>query len=181
LIKVPPTIVDGWHCVVAPRRWKRHRWRQRIYSPLDALRNVHRQNQHQTEDEIALFAELASRTEQQREVLRGPLCPRPFATTNRRGPTREAARWGPPSRKALQWLRTALGDEPWTNQTERFTMTICGDGWMLDAFASSGLHEYGDRSHVVLWCGRRGLHPSRTAFGNQLDATPVALEPFLTD
>ena len=36
--KTPPDRVDGWLFVVAQRRWRRQRWRRRIFAPLAAAR-----------------------------------------------------------------------------------------------------------------------------------------------
>jgi RNA polymerase sigma factor (sigma-70 family) len=58
---------DGWLFVVASRAWKRHRWRNRLFRPLSALRGGrHFANR---EDEIDLLIELAKLTERQREVI----------------------------------------------------------------------------------------------------------------
>lgn len=58
---------EGWLFVVARRAWKRHRWRHRIYRPLDAIRGaVHSTSR---DGEIDLLVELAKLTERQREVM----------------------------------------------------------------------------------------------------------------
>lgn len=36
--QTPPDRVDGWLFVVAQRRWRRQRWRRRIFAPLAAAR-----------------------------------------------------------------------------------------------------------------------------------------------
>jgi RNA polymerase sigma factor (sigma-70 family) len=58
---------EGWLFVVATRRWKRHRWRNRLFRPLAALRGLGHVTSR--EDEIDLFVELAKLTERQREVI----------------------------------------------------------------------------------------------------------------
>jgi RNA polymerase sigma-70 factor, ECF subfamily len=58
---------EGWLFVVACRRWKRHRWRHRLFQPLDALRGFG--HVASREDEIDLFVELAKLTERQRQVI----------------------------------------------------------------------------------------------------------------
>ena len=58
---------DGWLFVVACRAWKRHRWRHRLFRPLDALRcGVQIASR---DDEIDLLVELAKLTERQRAVM----------------------------------------------------------------------------------------------------------------
>jgi RNA polymerase sigma-70 factor, ECF subfamily len=58
---------DGWLFVVACRAWKRHRWRNRIFQPLAALRGVG--HVVSRDGEIDLLTELARLTERQREVM----------------------------------------------------------------------------------------------------------------
>jgi RNA polymerase sigma factor (sigma-70 family) len=57
---------EGWLFVVASRAWKRHRWRHRIFRPLEALRAF---TSVERDDEIDLLVELAKLTERQREVV----------------------------------------------------------------------------------------------------------------
>ena len=58
---------EGWLFVVASRSWKRHRWRDRLFRPLAALRGLgHVINR---DDEIDLLVELAKLTDRQREVI----------------------------------------------------------------------------------------------------------------
>ena len=65
--EVPGDTAEGWLFVVALRAWKRHSWRQRLFSPLDTHRRA--TQTHERDDEIALFVELAKLTERQRSVL----------------------------------------------------------------------------------------------------------------
>jgi RNA polymerase sigma factor (sigma-70 family) len=58
---------EGWLFVVASRAWKRHRWRDRLFRPLVALRGLGHVTSR--EDEIDLLVELAKLTERQREVI----------------------------------------------------------------------------------------------------------------
>jgi RNA polymerase sigma factor (sigma-70 family) len=58
---------EGWLFVVACRAWKRHRWRNRLFRPLAALRG--RAHLPGREDEIDLLVELAKLTERQRAVM----------------------------------------------------------------------------------------------------------------
>ena len=53
--------------VVASRAWKRHRWRNRIFRPLAALR--HAAHIASRDGEIDLLVELAKLTERQRQVI----------------------------------------------------------------------------------------------------------------
>ena len=57
----------GWMFVVASRAWKRHRWRNRIFRPLAALR--HAAHVASRDGEIDLLVELAKLTERQRAVI----------------------------------------------------------------------------------------------------------------
>jgi RNA polymerase sigma factor (sigma-70 family) len=58
---------DGWLFVVALNRWKRERWRARIFHPLSAL--LGRGSGETRDDAIDLFSELGKLTERQRTVL----------------------------------------------------------------------------------------------------------------
>ncbi|MDE3103061.1 MAG: sigma-70 family RNA polymerase sigma factor [Chloroflexota bacterium] len=62
------TSPDGWLFVVALRRWRRGRWRQRLFGPLDLLRG-HAAAGRSRDEELDLLAELARLTERQRTVL----------------------------------------------------------------------------------------------------------------
>src|SRR5438552_3259608 len=69
---------EGWMFVVASRAWKRHRWRNRIFRPLAALR--HAAHIASRDGEIDLLVELAKLTERQREVIVSATssdCPKP--------------------------------------------------------------------------------------------------------
>jgi len=57
----------GWLFVVALNRWKRERWRARIFHPLSAL--LGRGSGESRDDAIDLFSELSKLTERQRTVL----------------------------------------------------------------------------------------------------------------
>ncbi len=66
-LREPGTSPEGWLFVAALRRWRRQRWRQRLFSPLDGL---HARTRSDTpEDRIDLLVELARLTERQRTVL----------------------------------------------------------------------------------------------------------------
>jgi RNA polymerase sigma factor (sigma-70 family) len=58
---------DGWLFVVALNRWKRERWRARIFHPLTAL--LGRAGGETRDDAIDLLSELGKLTERQRTVL----------------------------------------------------------------------------------------------------------------
>jgi RNA polymerase sigma factor (sigma-70 family) len=58
---------EGWLFVVACRAWKRHRWRNRIFRPLAALRSAAQVVSR--DGEIDLLVELGKLTERQREVM----------------------------------------------------------------------------------------------------------------
>lgn len=68
-LNVPGDRPEGWLFVVALRSWKRQRWRQRLFSPLDALRGM--TYSEQRDEQIALVVELAKLTDRQRTVLIG--------------------------------------------------------------------------------------------------------------
>ena len=66
-VRVPVGSPEGWLFVVALRRWKRTRWRARMFHPLIALRaRVHTEGADAT---IDLLTELGKLTERQRTVL----------------------------------------------------------------------------------------------------------------
>jgi RNA polymerase sigma factor (sigma-70 family) len=58
---------DGWLFVVALNRWRRERWRTRIFHPLTAL--LGRTGGQTRDAEIDLFSELGKLTGRQRTVL----------------------------------------------------------------------------------------------------------------
>ena len=58
---------EGWLFVVALNRWKRERWRARIFHPLAALHG--RASGETRDDAIDLLSELGKLTERQRTVL----------------------------------------------------------------------------------------------------------------
>jgi RNA polymerase sigma factor (sigma-70 family) len=58
---------EGWLFVVALNRWKRERWRARIFHPISAL--LGRASGETRDDAIDLFSELGKLTERQRTVL----------------------------------------------------------------------------------------------------------------
>ena len=62
----PAERAEGWLFVVAQRRWRRARWRQRIYHPLEIVRGRAR---GERDAEIDLRVELARLTERQRTVI----------------------------------------------------------------------------------------------------------------
>ena len=66
-VREPVASPEGWLFVVALRRWKRARWRARLFRPLDVIRG-HTSAESQDEA-IDLLAELARLTERQRTVL----------------------------------------------------------------------------------------------------------------
>ena len=57
---------DGWLFVVAHRRWKRGRWRRRLFHPLELVGAV---PQRDRDEEIDLLRELGRLTERQRSVM----------------------------------------------------------------------------------------------------------------
>jgi RNA polymerase sigma-70 factor (ECF subfamily) len=57
---------DGWLFVVAHRRWRRARWRRRIFHPLELARGSVRNDR---DEEIDLLMELGRLTERQRTVI----------------------------------------------------------------------------------------------------------------
>src|SRR5438034_7734941 len=58
---------EGWMFVVASRAWKRHRWRNRIFRPLAALR--HAAHIPRRDGEIDLLIELAEPNDREQQVL----------------------------------------------------------------------------------------------------------------
>lgn len=66
-VREPVASPEGWLFVVALRRWKRARWRARLFRPLEVIRE-HTQSES-TDERIDLLAELANLTERQRTVL----------------------------------------------------------------------------------------------------------------
>ena len=66
-LKVPGDRPEGWLFVVALRSWKRQRWRQRLFYPLDVLRGA--TYSAPRDEQIALLVELAKLTDRQRTVL----------------------------------------------------------------------------------------------------------------
>ncbi len=63
----PVARADGWLFVVASRKWRRARWRRRIFRPL-AFRHTS-PNPSDRDEEIDLLAELSRLTERQRTVI----------------------------------------------------------------------------------------------------------------
>ncbi len=68
-VREPVASPDGWLFIVALRRWKRARWRARLFRPLDMIRG-HTLGESR-DDQIDLLTELARLTERQRTVLIG--------------------------------------------------------------------------------------------------------------
>src|SRR6266536_3497329 len=66
-VREPVASPEGWLFIVALRRWKRARWRARLFRPLDVLRGHTRDESR--DEQIDLLAELARLTERQRTVL----------------------------------------------------------------------------------------------------------------
>lgn len=64
--RTPVTRAEGWLFVVAQRRLRRSRWRQRIFHRLELLRGVVRSDR---DEEIDLLTELRRLTERQRTVV----------------------------------------------------------------------------------------------------------------
>ena len=64
--RTPVVRAEGWLFVVAQRRWRRSRWRQRIFHPLELVRGSSRSDH---ESEIDLLVELRRLTERQRTVI----------------------------------------------------------------------------------------------------------------
>ena len=65
-LAVPPERAEGWLFVVAMRRWRRQRWRQRIFAPLKVLFAT---TEVDRDGEIDLLVELARLPERQRAVV----------------------------------------------------------------------------------------------------------------
>jgi len=57
---------DGWLFIVAKRKWRRSRWRRRIFHPLDVARGSMRSDR---DEEVDLLVELGRLTERQRTVV----------------------------------------------------------------------------------------------------------------
>lgn len=66
-VKSPATKPEGWLFVVAIRGWRRHRWRARIFHPLEVAR--HAASRSDRDGEIDMLVELAKLPERQRAVL----------------------------------------------------------------------------------------------------------------
>lgn len=66
-VREPIASPEGWLFVVALRRWKRARWRARLFRPLELIRG--HTSVDMPDDRIDLLAELARLTEKQRTVL----------------------------------------------------------------------------------------------------------------
>jgi len=66
-VREPVVSPEGWLFIVALRRWKRARWRARLFRPLDVIRG--QASAASRDDRIDLVAELGRLTEQQRTVL----------------------------------------------------------------------------------------------------------------
>ena len=65
-LRTPVDRAEGWLFVVAQRRLRRSRWRQRIFHPLDLVRGSGRSDR---DEEIDLLIELRRLTERQRTVI----------------------------------------------------------------------------------------------------------------
>ena len=64
--RTPVERPDGWLFVVAHRRWRRARWRRRIFRPLELVGATIRSDR---DEEIDLLTELGRLTERQRTVI----------------------------------------------------------------------------------------------------------------
>jgi RNA polymerase sigma-70 factor (ECF subfamily) len=64
--RTPVVRADGWLFVVANRKWRRARWRRRIFRPLDVVRATTGSDR---DEEIDLLRELGRLTERQRTVI----------------------------------------------------------------------------------------------------------------
>ena len=64
--RTPADRAEGWLFVVAQRRLRRSRWRQRIFHPLELVRGSIRSDR---DEEIDLLTELRRLTERQRTVV----------------------------------------------------------------------------------------------------------------
>lgn len=64
--RTPVIRADGWLFVVANRKWRRARWRRRIFRPLDVVRATTGSDR---DEEIDLLRELGRLTERQRTVI----------------------------------------------------------------------------------------------------------------
>ena len=65
-LRQPVAHPDGWLFVVALRRWRRARWRWRIFRPLELMRESIWSDR---DEEIDLLTELGRLTERQRTVI----------------------------------------------------------------------------------------------------------------
>lgn len=66
-VREPITSPEGWLFVVALRRWKRTRWRARLFQPIDMIRG--HPSAEGRDGDIDLLTELARLTARQRTVL----------------------------------------------------------------------------------------------------------------
>jgi RNA polymerase sigma factor (sigma-70 family) len=66
-IETPADKPEGWLFVVALRRWRRHRWRQRIFQPLAWIAGT--ASTDDRDGQIDLLTELGHLTERQRTVV----------------------------------------------------------------------------------------------------------------
>jgi RNA polymerase sigma-70 factor (ECF subfamily) len=64
--RTPLVRPEGWLFVVAHRKWRRARWRRRIFRPLELARGSVRNDR---DEEIDLLNELGRLTERQRSVI----------------------------------------------------------------------------------------------------------------
>ena len=64
--RTPVVRADGWLFVVANRKWRRARWRRRIFRPLGVVRATTGSDR---DEEIDLLRELGRLTERQRTVI----------------------------------------------------------------------------------------------------------------
>jgi len=65
-VNEPVTRAEGWLFIAAKRKWRRSRWRTRIFHPLELVRGSIRSDR---DEEIDLLIELARLTERQRTVV----------------------------------------------------------------------------------------------------------------
>ena len=66
-IRTPADKPEGWLFIVALRRWRRHRWRQRIFQPLEWIAGA--TSTDERDGQIDLLTELGRLTERQRTVV----------------------------------------------------------------------------------------------------------------
>jgi RNA polymerase sigma factor (sigma-70 family) len=64
--RAPVVRADGWLFVAASRRWRRARWRQRIFHPLELVRGI---VVNEPDEVIDLLTELGRLTERQRTIV----------------------------------------------------------------------------------------------------------------